>query len=100
MAVCTNCRLHTIITAHKALTVCLYAKLNELKQTMDIKWGYLCYSAMWYDPVMQAINAFNSYVNQKVTGVTVKLKGKADVVAMQSPFGLAHVVHQYERVLV
>ena len=55
---------------------------------------------MWYDPVMQAINAFNSYVNQKVTGVTVKLKGKADVVAMQSPFGLAHVVHQYERVLV
>jgi argininosuccinate synthase len=84
---------HTIITAHKALEqyVCTQ-KLNELKQTMDIKWGYLCYSALWYDPIMQSINAFNDFVNEKVTGdVTVKLyKGNADVVAMTSPFSLAH----------
>lgn len=84
---------HTIIQAHKALEqyVCTQ-KLNELKQTMDVKWGYLCYSAMWYDPVMQSINALNDFVNEKVTGdVTLKLyKGNVDVVAMQSPFGLAH----------
>ncbi len=84
---------HVIIEAHKALEKYVSTqKLNQLKEEMDVKWGYLCYGAMWYDPVMQSINAFNDFVNQKVTGeVMVKLlKGKADVVAMTSPFGLAH----------
>ncbi len=84
---------HVIIEAHKALEQYVVTqKLNQLKDEMDVKWGYLCYSAMWYDPVMQSINAFNDFVNEKVTGeVTVKLlKGNVDVVAMQSPFGLAH----------
>jgi argininosuccinate synthase len=84
---------HVIIEAHKALEKYVSTqKLNQLKEEMDVKWGYLCYSAMWWDPVMQSINAFNDFVNQKVTGeVTVKLlKGKVDVVAMKSPFGLAH----------
>lgn len=84
---------HVIIEAHKALEkyVCT-RQLNELKATMDIKWGYLCYGAQWFDPTMEAINAFNDWINQKVSGeVTVKLyKGKADVVAMKSPYGLDH----------
>ncbi len=84
---------HVIIEAHKALEkyVCT-RQLNELKETLDVKWGYLCYGALWYDPVMAAINAFNDYVNEKATGeVTIKLfKGKADVVAMKSPNGLDH----------
>ncbi len=84
---------HVIIEAHKALEqyVCTQ-KLNELKDELDVKWGYLCYNGLWYDPVMKGINAFNDYVNEKVTGeVTVKLlKGVTDVVAMKSPFGLAH----------
>lgn len=82
-----------IIEAHKALERYVSTqKLNQLKDEMDIKWGYLCYNAMWYDPVMQSLNAFNDFVNEKVTGeVTMKLlKGKADVVAMTSAFGLAH----------
>lgn len=84
---------HVIIEAHKALEKYVSTqKLNQLKDEMDVKWGYLCYSAMWWDPVMQSLNAFNDFVNEKVTGeVTVKLlKGKVDVVAMKSPFGLAH----------
>ena len=84
---------HVIIRAHKALEKYVSTRpLNELKETMDIKWGYLCYAALWFDPVMQTINAFNDFVNEKVTGeVAVKLfKGKADVVAMESPFGLSH----------
>ena len=84
---------HVIIEAHKALEKYVSTqKLTQLKEEMDVKWGYLCYSAMWYDPVMQSINALNDFVNEKVTGeVTVKLlKGKADVVAMKSPFGLAY----------
>jgi argininosuccinate synthase len=84
---------HVIIEAHKALEKYVSTqKLNQLKDEMDVKWGYLCYSALWYDPVMQSLNAFNDFVNEKVSGeVTVKLlKGKADVVTMKSPFGLAH----------
>ncbi|MCX6794281.1 MAG: argininosuccinate synthase [Candidatus Gottesmanbacteria bacterium] len=84
---------HVIIEAHKALEKYVSTqKLNQLKEEMDVKWGYLCYSALWYDPVMQSLNAFNDSVNQKVTGeVMVKLlKGKVDVVTMKSPFGLAH----------
>lgn len=84
---------HTIINAHKALEKYVSTRaLNELKEQLDTKWGYLCYGALWYDPVMQAINTFNGFVNEKVTGkVTIKLfKGKADVVAVVSPNALAY----------
>ncbi|OGG16277.1 argininosuccinate synthase [Candidatus Gottesmanbacteria bacterium RIFCSPHIGHO2_02_FULL_39_11] len=84
---------HVIIEAHKALEkyVCTM-RLNELKSQMDIRWGYLCYGALWYDPIMDSINAFCDFVNKKVTGeVTVRLfKGCVSVVAIKSPFGLAH----------
>src|SRR5690606_2385465 len=84
---------HVIIEAHKALEkyVCT-RQLNELKAQMDIKWGYLCYGALWYDPIMQAINTFNEFINQKVSGeVGLKLyKGSVTVATMKSPFGLSH----------
>ena len=84
---------HIIIEAHKNLEKYVTPKqLNELKEYMDIKWGYLCYGALWFDPAMDAINAFTNQVNQKVTGtVTVKLfKGSTTVVAVTSPNGLSH----------
>ncbi len=84
---------HVLIKAHKHLEKYVSTRmLNELKETMDTKWAYLCYAAMWYDPVMKAINAFNDKVNEKVTGeVTVKLyKGSAKPVAMKSKYGLDH----------
>ncbi len=82
---------HVIIEAHKTLEKYVSTRdLNELKAELDIKWGYLCYGAKWFDPVMEAINAFNDEVNQKVTGeVMVKLfKGNATVVAAKSPNAL------------
>lgn len=82
---------HTIITAHKNLEMYVSTRqLNELKAQLDIKWGYLCYGALWYDPAMEALNAFNEQVNRRVSGdVTLQLyKGTATVVAMTSPFGL------------
>jgi len=82
---------HVIIKAHKHLEKYVSTRqLNELKEIMDTKWAYLCYAALWYDPIMKAINAFNDYVNKKVTGeVTIKLyKGNAKPVAMKSLFGL------------
>lgn len=85
---------HVIIEAHKNLEkyVCTRT-LNELKQNMDIKWGYFCYGALWFDPAMHAINAFNDFVNEKVTGeVKVKLfKGCTTVVGVKSPFALDYV---------
>lgn len=84
---------HTIVTAHRALEKYVSPRLlNELKETMDTKWGYLCYAAYWFDPVMDAMNAFNDHVNENVNGtVTIKLfKGQATVVAMDSEYGLAH----------
>jgi len=84
---------HVIIKAHKHLERYVSTRqLNELKELMDVKWAYLCYGAFWFDPVMEAINAFNNKVNEVVTGeVTVKLyKGSAKAIAMKSPYGLDH----------
>jgi argininosuccinate synthase len=84
---------HVIIQAHKALEKFVNTRqTNELKETLDIKWAYLCYGALWYDPVMDAINAFNDSVNERAEGeITIKLyKGSVTVVAMKSPFGLNH----------
>lgn len=83
---------HVIIEAHKNLEKYVSTRqLNELKQYLDIKWGYLCYGALWFDPVLEAINAFNDRVNEKVSGeVTIKLfKGQAIVVTIKSPYALA-----------
>lgn len=84
---------HTIIKAHKALEQYTSTRiLNETKNTLDTRWGYLCYGAMWFDPLLDALNSFNDSVNEVVTGeVTLKLfKGKVDVVALASRFGLMH----------
>lgn len=84
---------HVIIEAHKMLEKYVCTRdLNELKEHMDIQWGYLCYGSRWYDPAMAAINAFNDQVNERVSGeVTVRLyKGNMTVTAVASRFGLDH----------
>ncbi|MCA9328624.1 argininosuccinate synthase [Candidatus Saccharibacteria bacterium] len=80
-----------LVEAHKALERYVSTRaLNEIKETLDIKWAYLCYGAQWYDPAMRAINALNDEVNKVVDGtVTVQLfKGSVHVAAMESPNGL------------
>lgn len=76
-----------IINAHFNLEkyVCTREE-NQFKQTVDTKWAYLCYGALWYEPLMSDLNAFIDRVNEKVTGeVTVKLyKGMAEVVAVDT----------------
>ncbi|APJ04089.1 argininosuccinate synthase [Silvanigrella aquatica] len=79
---------HAIIRAHETLEkfVCTRQE-NEFKLLVDQKWGYLCYGALWHEPLMDDLNAFIEKINEKVTGlVTVKLfKGRADVVAVETP---------------
>ena len=79
---------HIIIEAHRNLEkyVCTRTE-NEFKSIVDTKWAYLCYGALWLDPLMFDLNAFIDSVNHKVTGrVTVRLfKGVAEPVAVETP---------------
>ena len=82
---------HTIVEAHKILEKYVNTRmLNEMKSMLDIRWAYLCYGALWFEPLMDALNAFNDKANEKVTGVvTVKLfKGRAEAVAVDTPYAL------------
>ena len=82
-----------IIAAHQALEYYVSTReLNELKSQLDVKWGYLCYGAKWFDPAMDALRAFNNATNECVEGtVTLELyKASCTVVALDTPYGLAH----------
>lgn len=77
-----------IITAHKTLEKYVSTRLeNEFKETVDTKWAYLCYGGLWYEPLMNDLNAYIDRVNEKVTGiVTLKLfKGRVEAVAVETP---------------
>jgi len=82
---------HAITLAHYNLEKLVSTQTeNELKEFVDSKWAYLCYSAKWQEPTMQHLNAYIDSMNQKVSGI-VKLKlykGRADVVSVTSPHSL------------
>jgi argininosuccinate synthase len=60
---------------------------NQLKPTLDQKWGYLVYAGLWWEPLRADLDRFMEAVNERVTGtVGVKLyKGSARVVTRSSP---------------
>lgn len=76
-----------IITAHFNLEkyVCTREE-NQFKAEVDTKWAYLCYGALWFEPLMDDLNAFTDKINEKVSGlVTVKVyKGLTEVVAVDT----------------
>ncbi len=77
-----------IITAHRNLEKFVSTREeNEFKSLVDTKWGYLCYGALWLEPLMDDLNAYIDRANQKVTGkVVVRLyKGMAEAVAVETP---------------
>jgi argininosuccinate synthase len=81
----------TIITAHKALERFTSTRMeNEFKSIVDEKWAYTCYGALWFEPLMDDLNAYIENVNNKITGkVTVKIfKGHAEAVAVETPNSL------------
>lgn len=84
---------HIIIAAHRMLERGVSTReLNEIKSLLDVKWGYLCYGAKWYDPAMDALNTFNDEVNKRVEGeVTIELyRGNTNIIAVSSPYMLGH----------
>ncbi|MDA3005689.1 MAG: argininosuccinate synthase [Actinomycetota bacterium] len=80
-----------ILEAHKELEklVCT-GRQNALKPNLDLLWAQMAYEGLWYEPLMQDLNAFMDHVNRKVEGtVTVRLyKGSATVVTRDSPIAL------------
>ena len=77
-----------IISAHKKLEHYVSTRREyEFKELVDQKWAYLCYDGLWYEPLMNDLNAFIDNVNQKVTGkVKIKLyKGNLQVLALETP---------------
>lgn len=78
----------TIINAHKALErYTSTMRSNKFKSSVDEEWAYLCYGALWFEPLMDELNAYLDKANEKVTGtVTMKLyKGQAEAVAVETP---------------
>lgn len=76
-----------IIESHKELekfTSTIHE--NMFKPIVDNKWSYLAYAGLWYDPLMQNLNAFIDKMNEKVNGIIrLKLyKGNAVVVGRSS----------------
>ncbi len=77
-----------IISAHRNLEKYVSTRQeNEFKSIIDTKWAYLCYGALWLEPLMDDLNAYIDQVNRKVTGkVTLRLyKGTAEPVAVETP---------------
>ena len=77
-----------IITAHRNLEKYVSTRYeNEFKITIDTKWAYICYAGLWYEPLLDDLNAYIDKVNQKVTGtVTLTLyKGVVEPVAIETP---------------
>jgi argininosuccinate synthase len=80
-----------ILTAHKELEKLVGTiHQNNFKPQLDGHWAYLVYAGLWYEPLVEDLNAFMDSVNEQVTGtVTVRLyKGSARPVARQSPNAL------------
>ncbi len=82
---------HAIIRAHKELEkfVCTRVE-NKFKEIVDQEWAYLCYGALWYEPLMKDLSGFIDTLNEKVNGtVTLRLyKGSCEVVALKTPDAL------------
>lgn len=77
-----------IISSHKKLEHYVSTRREtEFKEMIDQKWAYLCYDGLWYEPLMDDLNAFIDEVNQKVTGrVTARLyKGVVQILTMETP---------------
>lgn len=77
-----------ILTAHRELEklVCT-GRENHLKPTLDALWAQIAYEGLWYEPLLDDINAFMERVNARVEGtITMRLyKGTATAVTRSSP---------------
>jgi argininosuccinate synthase len=80
-----------ILTAHRELEKLVGTiHQNNFKRHLDDHWSFLVYAGLWYEPLLEDLNAFMDSVNEQVSGkITMRLyKGKATPVARESPNAL------------
>jgi len=76
-----------LIEAHKDMeSLVLPREVAGFKPLVEAKWAETVYTGLWYSPLREALDAFVSKTQDRVTGSTkVKLfKGKAEVVGRRS----------------
>lgn len=80
-----------LLKAHKDLESLVHTRETILfKSTLDQKYSQLIYDGRWFNPLREAIDQFNKYVQKRVTG-TIRLKlfkGNATIVGRKSPYSL------------
>ena len=58
-----------ILTAHKELEKLVGTiHQNNFKPQLDGHWAYLVYAGLWYEPLLEDLNALMDSVNEQVTG--------------------------------
>jgi argininosuccinate synthase len=80
-----------VLTAHRELEKLVSTiHQNNFKPALDNHWAFLAYAGLWYEPLLQDLNAYMDAANEQVTGkITMKLyKGRATAVARSSPNAL------------
>jgi argininosuccinate synthase len=80
-----------ILTAHRELEKLVGTiHQNRFKPALDEQWAFLVYAGLWYEPLVQNLNAFMDSVNEQVTGkITLQLyKGSCKAVRRESPNAL------------
>jgi argininosuccinate synthase len=80
-----------ILTAHRELEKLVGTiHQNRFKPALDEQWAFLVYAGLWYEPLLENLNAFMDSVNEQVTGkVTLKLyRGSCKAVRRESPNAL------------
>ncbi|MBI2996608.1 MAG: argininosuccinate synthase [Candidatus Melainabacteria bacterium] len=80
-----------LLKAHKDLESLVHTRETILfKSLLDQKYSQLIYDGRWFNPLREAIDEFNKYIQKRVTGIIrVKLfKGNVTIVGRKSPFSL------------
>ena len=80
-----------LLTAHQALEMlCLDAETLKQKAKLDVEWASLVYRGLWFSQNRLAIDAYNAYTQQFVSGeVRIKLcKGGIFVDGLRSAYSL------------
>ena len=80
-----------LIQAHQSLeAMCLDAETLKLKQQLDAEWATTVYRGLWFSQNLNAINAYNAYTQQYVTGEVrlILCKGGVFVDGLRSDYSL------------
>ena len=80
-----------LLKAHKDLESLVHTRETILfKALLDQKYSQLIYDGRWFNPLRDAIDKFNKYIQNRVTGtIRIKLfKGNSTIVGRQSAYSL------------